>query len=638
MIDATSTGLNPGGLRSRFGAQTIRQKLFIGALGVMVFCTAASSILLWFTLRSVSNANLQAVTRNATSTAASAIEDVQRRISGYADSLARRSEIAIAVSGGNSEALREVLVPEYESLKRLDQSVTSLEATSRSGAMLMRGQAPDQRRGDPLSIAAVRGALEGRPAINLATPKNGEQLAFSAVAPLMFADMVVGTIGAGSALGEETAGYIREKTGAEIAFIVDGTVRASTMSGADGARLQNGDVVLNDLSRKDGFQRLESVDGHRYQVGFVPLRSDDNRIVAVMAVYVSRKEVEHTTRMAVLRYLGLLTASLLVIAWVVVRLSTRFAEPVATLSNMGLRVAERDLRPIAVGSVGRDEIGRSVIGMSTAIDGLRNAIKTIAQHSLELGSASRDQASVSRRMLEDAEATANEVTQVSSAAEEVSANMNSAATAVDEMHASVAEIARNSTDAAIVAQSAVRVASETTEIINSLGRNSQKIDKIVQIITSIAEQTNLLALNATIESARAGEAGRGFSVVADEVKKLARQTADATGEIEQQIQAIQSDSKNAVEAIAGISSTIDRISEVLQTIATAVEQQTATTAEIGSSVAEAARGSSEIAQSIANLSLRATETEATAERTRSNAAGLDDLARGLQELVDGFRT
>ncbi len=111
-------------------------------------------------------------------------------------------------------------------------------------------------------------------------------------------------------------------------------------------------------------------------------------------------------------------------------------------------------------------------------------------------------------MLEDAEATANEVTQVSSAAEEVSANMNSAATAVDEMHASVAEIARNSTDAAIVAQSAVKIASEATEIINSLGSNSQKIDKIVQIITSIAEQTNLLALNATIESARAGEAGK----------------------------------------------------------------------------------------------------------------------------------
>jgi len=626
-----------GFLESAFRSQSIRQKLTIGAVGVMLFCTAASAILLWFTLRSVSSSNLEAVTRNTTVTAAAAIGDLQRRVAGYADTLSRRSEIAIAVTGGNVGALEEILVPEYRSLKGLDRSVTSVEVTSRSGKVLLRGHAPDDRGEDPLFPQAVREAVSGHSFTGLAVSLDGRSAAFVAVSPLSFAEMVVGAVAVGSALDQDTAAQIREKTGAEIVFFVGGAARTSTIPATATSRLRLGSDVLGAIDNNDGVQTTESVDGRPYQVGYVPLRSGDGKLVAVMAVYVSREEIERTSRVALLRFLVILGALSVVIAWVVINLSGRLAKPVATLSEMGLKLAERDLRPTPIASVGTDEIGRSVTGMFTAIDGLRRAVEEIAHHSSELGRSAQDQTEISRRMLEDAESTSHEVVQVSSAAEEVSANMSTAASAVEEMHASIAEIARNSGDAAVVAQSAVKAADEASDTINSLGRNSQQIDKVVQIITSIAEQTNLLALNATIESARAGEAGRGFSVVADEVRKLARQTASATGEIEQQIKAIQSDSRNAVGAIAEISSTIGRISDVLQTIATAVEQQTATTAEIGNSVAEAARGSGEIAESIAHLSGRADETSATAEQTRTTASSLSELASRLQKLVNSFK-
>jgi methyl-accepting chemotaxis protein len=143
-----------------------------------------------------------------------------------------------------------------------------------------------------------------------------------------------------------------------------------------------------------------------------------------------------------------------------------------------------------------------------------------------------------------------------------------------------------------------------------LGESSQQIGKVIEVITSIAEQTNLLALNATIEAARAGEAGKGFAVVAGEVKELAKETAKATEEIGSRIAAIQSDTSDAVGAIGEIEQVIARIADMQTTIASAVEEQTATTNEIGRNVAEAARGSAEIAENIVSVAQAARETSA----------------------------
>jgi methyl-accepting chemotaxis protein len=170
-----------------------------------------------------------------------------------------------------------------------------------------------------------------------------------------------------------------------------------------------------------------------------------------------------------------------------------------------------------------------------------------------------------------------------------------------------------------------------------LGESSAEIGNVIKVITSIAQQTNLLALNATIEAARAGEAGKGFAVVANEVKELANQTAKATEDISRKIEAIQGDTKGAVEAITQIGKIINQINDLQNTIASAVEEQTATTGEISRNVAEAALGSNEIAQNITGVAQAARSTTEGASNTKTSADELSKIALDLQKLVAQFK-
>ena len=284
-----------------------------------------------------------------------------------------------------------------------------------------------------------------------------------------------------------------------------------------------------------------------------------------------------------------------------------------------------------------DEVGELARKFNTFMDKLHELIAKMAGVAVQVASASEELSSTSQQITANSEETSAQAKVVSEATAKVSQNLQTVATGAEEMGASIKEIAKNATEAAKVATSAVKVAETTTTTVSKLGDSSNEIGQVIKVITSIAQQTNLLALNATIEAARAGEAGKGFAVVANEVKELAKETAKATEDISRKIEAIQADTKAAVDAIASISGVINQINDISGTIATAVEEQNATTNEMSRNVSEAAHGSGEITNNISGVAQAAESTSRGASDTQRAAQDLVETSSQLRRLVEQFK-
>ena len=284
-----------------------------------------------------------------------------------------------------------------------------------------------------------------------------------------------------------------------------------------------------------------------------------------------------------------------------------------------------------------DEVGEVAHWFNLFIEKLHGIVAQLAVTCESVARASNDVLATSQRISSNSEETSSQANLVAEAGKEVSSNVGAVARGSEEMLSSIQEIVRSSSQAASIAQNAVKVAESTNDKIEKLSASSAEIGDVLKVITAIAQQTNLLALNATIEAARAGTAGNGFVVVANEVKELANQTARATEDIARKIELIQRDSKSAVQAIGEISSVINQIDDISHVIAGAVEKQTSTTNEMGHNMSEAAKGTNEIARNIVGVANAARSTAEGARETNTAAHELDVMAAHMQTILRQFK-
>jgi methyl-accepting chemotaxis protein len=345
--------------------------------------------------------------------------------------------------------------------------------------------------------------------------------------------------------------------------------------------------------------------------------------MAAVATSAEREAATAVTTTIAILVIGVLLAVLLGVA-----IANVFRRSVLEVKRAVDAMATGDLtvRP-AVKS--EDEIGQMARALVTAQDALCGVISGVVETAQTVAAAAEELSAANAQVAAGSQETSAQAGVVAAAAEQVSRNVQTVAAGAEQMGASIREIAQNANEAAKVANQATSVAAATNETVTKLGVSSQEIGNVVKVITSIAAQTNLLALNATIEAARAGEAGKGFAVVAGEVKELAQETARATEDIARRVEAIQADTGGAVTAIGQISAIIASINDYQLTIASAVEEQTATTNEMSRGVQEAAMGSSEIALNITGV---ATSADTSAHVLSQMGDSVSELARLSADL------
>lgn len=376
-------------------------------------------------------------------------------------------------------------------------------------------------------------------------------------------------------------------------------------------------------------------------------------------------EKDHAKTMLATMLMGSVTALAITlsIGFIISRsISRPLNQAVVRLKDIAQGEGDLTLRLTAVTS---DEVGEMAKWFNTFLQTLQAMIKDIAENARTLAGAATQLTAISHHMAASAEQTSGKSNTVATASEEMSANIGSVAAAMEqattnlrtmasateELSANVKEIARNSATAQKITHEAVVKARQTSQKMNALGQAAKAISTVTQVITEIADQTNLLALNATIESARAGEAGKGFAVVANEIKELAKQTSEATSQIREQIERVQLSTAESVAEIEAIESVINQVDEIVGTIATAVEEQMATTAEIADNISQASAGvqevnenvaqssavTSSISQEIAEVSQAAGDMTSNSSQVNQSAEELSHLAEKINHMVGKFK-
>jgi methyl-accepting chemotaxis protein len=472
----------------------------------------------------------------------------------------------------------------------------------------------------------------------------GEEVMMTSLAtPIRVRGEVVGVAGVDVPLAtiSEQVGAIRPYEVGHAALVSSGgVVVASNRSGDEAGAAAEGVLAEVSAAAVEGGETVqrtvEGSDGNTVYVA-APIQVGSGQSWAVLVEIPESAILADAHQLRTTILIGALL-TLLVLAGATFVVASRVVAPLDALRSRMEEIADGDGDLTArVDESRKDEIGRLGAAFNRFVAKVADTVTGIGRASGSLVELSAGMSGVSGRLADSVEQTSAQAQQVSAVAEQVSRNVQTVAAGAEEMGVSIREISSNASEAARIAGEAVTVAQTTKETVAKLGESSKGIEDVLRVITGIAEQTNLLALNATIEAARAGEAGKGFAVVATEVKDLAQETAKATEDIARRIEAIQGDTASAVAAIDRIDEVVSKISDYQTTIASAVEEQTATTGEMSRGVTEAAQGTGSIADAVVTVSNVSAETEGDAAQAKSAADGVAEITAELSRLVGQFK-
>ncbi|MEV0132482.1 CHASE3 domain-containing protein [Dactylosporangium sp. NPDC050688] len=398
------------------------------------------------------------------------------------------------------------------------------------------------------------------------------------------------------------------------------TIDLRRQQGFDAARA----VVLTDQG-KTVMDQIRSV--------LDALSEAESSLLAARAA--STEDTADFSRAAVVTGTGVALVLVLILAFVISRSIVR---PLGALTTRLSEIAdgEGDLTR-RVDEARRDEFGSLGAAFNRFVGKLSGTVSRIGEQANTLAAATEELSTATRQISGSAEQTSGQADRVSAATETMSGALSTVAAGAEEMGASIREIAANASEASRVVAEAVQVATSATATVTELGESSAQISDVIKLITAIAEQTNLLALNATIEAARAGESGKGFAVVASEVKDLAQETARATEDIGRQVERIQRNADATSHAISRMAAIVEQVNDYQTTIASAVEEQTATTSEMARNVTDASSNTREIANSLAGVAAAASDTTAAIGDTQRSVTELAAMSATLHGLVGQFK-
>lgn len=633
--------------------QSLRGRLSLLAVAPAAVATVITAGVGLWSARANETEELDAAMRRAREQTTAFLRQSGERMHAAAAGAAIRPSLVHAVAEHDRAAIGAQLDLSFASVRTADPTLDVMEVTDQAGRVLYRAHNSGQFGDDKGGLPDVKAALGGHVMVGTSVSPTSGETAVGAVVPLRLDGKVVGTLRAAMRLEASAARALAGQIGGQVLLFGGEKLRAASVDGVAATRPAEGD---------DAVMPLGSAGEHLLRT--VPIIDLVGRPAGYVVVGLPLAHWQAGERRTVMLS-GATAVVVIVLAMLLGGFTARgIAAPLVAMAGSMRMLSEGRLDITLAGRPRRDEVG----AMATALESFRQ--DAIQKRALEAAAAAeRDlrerRATAMERhtgdfgqvivgvtgMLEQSAATMRESagamgkaadrTRATAAdtareTENVTQNLMTVASAVDEMSASVAEISRQVAQAAAIARETVTKADATDARMHALSDNANEIGEIVRLIGDVASRTNLLALNATIEAARAGDAGKGFAVVAGEVKQLAAQTARATEQISAQIETMRGSTVDAVRVMGGVKEAIARMDEVAATIAAAVEQQGAAIREINMQTQGVSAATGSVSAAVQELAALAEEAGAVGSQVLATAEGLGTEVVTLRGEVDGF--